>query len=146
MQELSTERLILVLQSDSAQGSLIQAVLVEDLQSQIIAINNTPDALDFLHHQEKYTDSQRPDLILLDLDLDGDKSGYDLLSIIKTDSDLKRIPIIVLSISERMEDIFKTYAVQSNCYVIRPSDREQLAQKLRRIRDFWLGIVTLPQK
>jgi len=145
MQDFSTQRLILVLQSDSAHGHLIQEVLAEnDMHPEIVVIDDTQDALAFLHHQGKYTTSRRPDLILLDLDLAGETTGYELLSGLKADPNLRRIPIIVLSLSDQAEDIFKTYAIQGNCYVIRPGDREQLAKIIRRIEDFWLRIVTLP--
>lgn len=147
MQDLSTQRLILVLQSDPAQGHLIQEVLAEnDVHPQIVAIAQTQEALDFLRRQGQYATSQRPDLILLDLDLVGETTGYDLLSFLKTDPYLRRIPTIVLTLSNRAEDIFKTYAVQGNCYVIRPGDREQLAGIIRRIEKFWLKIVTLPHE
>ena len=82
----------------------------------------------------------------LDLDLAGETTGYELLSVLKTDPALRRIPVIVLAMSDRAEDIFKTYAVQGNCYVIRPGDREQLVQIIRRIEGFWLKIVTLPHE
>lgn len=145
MQDFSTQRLILVLQSDPAHGHLIEEVLAEnDLHPQIITIANTQEALNFLRRQGKYTTSQRPDLILLDLDLSGKTTGYDLLSMLKADSGLRRIPVIVLTLSDQAEDIFKSYEIQGNCYVIRPGDRDQLAQIIRRIDDFWLRIVTLP--
>lgn len=147
MQDLSTQRLILVLQSDPSQGHLIQEVLAEnEMRPQIISIAQAQEALDFLHQQGQYATSQRPDLILLDLDLVDQTNSCDLLSVIKTDPNLRRIPVIVLTMSDRAEDIFNTYVVQGNCYVIRPGDREQLAQTIRRIEDFWLKIVTLPRE
>lgn len=145
MQDPSTRRLILVLQSDDADRQFMQAILTaNEQQPQIMALNNTQDALNFLQRQGQYAAAQRPDLILLDLDLDGVYSGYELLSHIKGDANLRRIPIIVLTLSDRTEDIFKTYASQGNCYVIRPGDRDQLSQIIHRIEEFWLNIVTLP--
>jgi two-component system, chemotaxis family, response regulator Rcp1 len=147
MQDLSTQRLILVLQSDPTYGHLIQEVLTEnEMHPQIVTIGHTQEALSFLRREGQYATSQRPDLILLDLDLTGETTGYDLLAVLKTDSGLRRIPIIVLTMSDRVEDIFNTYAVQGNCYVIRPGDRDQLVQIIRRIEDFWLKIVTLPRE
>jgi two-component system, chemotaxis family, response regulator Rcp1 len=147
MQDLLTQRLILVLQSDPTYGHLIQEVLAEnEMHPQIVTIGHTQEALNFLRREGQYAASQRPNLILLDLELTGETTGYDLLAVLKTDPDLKRIPIIVLTMSDRVEDIFNTYAVQGNCYVIRPGDRDQLAQIIRRIEDFWLKIVTLPRE
>lgn len=147
MQDPSTQRLILVLQSDPAQGEVIQSVLAaHEGQPQIVAIAQPQDALDFLLRQGAYTTAQRPDLILLDLDLGGDRDGHALLATIKSHERLRRIPIIVLTLSDHADDIFNTYATQGNCYVIRPGDRDRLAEITRRIEEFWLNIVTLPQE
>ncbi|MBF2079194.1 MAG: response regulator [Synechococcales cyanobacterium T60_A2020_003] len=153
MQDCSTQRLVLVWQSDSAYRSLIQKVLAEhDAHPNVVVIDYMQDASDFLQCQGNYTARPRPDLILLDLELAGESpdseafTGYDLLSMLKTDSRLKRIPIIVLTMSDSPEDIVKTYTVQGNCYVIRPGDRDQLVQTIQRIEDFWLNIVTLPSE
>jgi chemotaxis family two-component system response regulator Rcp1 len=147
MQDSTSQRLILVLQSDLAYGHLIQEVLAEnERRPQIVAIAEAPAALAFLRQQGEYANAPRPDLILLDLDLPGESTGYDLLSAIKTDPNLRRIPIIVLTLSDRAEDIFNTYAIQGNCYVIRPGDRERLVGIIQRIEEFWLKIVTLPQE
>lgn len=145
----SNHRLILVLQANPAYGTLIQTVLAEnDLHLQTLVMTQTQEALDFLRRQGPYSTSasQRPDLILLDLDLPGEPTGYDLLSSLKADPDLRRIPIIVLTLSDRIEDIFNSYSVQGNCYVIHPDNRDQLAGIIRRIQDFWLRIVTLPSE
>jgi len=147
MQDASNSRRILVLQSDLVQGQLIQEVLAEhELQPQIEAIAHSQTALAYLQRQEPFTTAQRPDLILLDLDLTGELSGRDLLAHIKADASLRRIPIIVLTLSSRTEDILHSYALQGNCYVIRPGDRDQLTQIIRRIEEFWLKIVTLPSE
>lgn len=122
------------------------------MHPQIVVIDQIQEALAFLKRQGQYTASPRPDLILLDLELAGESpdfdefTGHDLLSMLKTDPRLKRIPIIVLTTSGSPEDIVKTYTVQGNCYVIRPGDRDQLTQTIRRIEDFWLNIVTLPSE
>jgi len=147
MQDPSTQRLMLVLQSDPASGELIQSVLAaHGGQTQMVAIADPQDALDFLLRQGAYPAAPRPDLILLDLDLGGTHSGYELLATIKGDERLRRIPIIVLTLSDQAGDIFKTYAAQGNCYVIRPGDRDRLVEIVRRIEEFWLNIVTLPQE
>jgi len=148
MQDPSSPRLILVLQSDPAHGQFIQSVLGRsELNAQMVAIADTQEALHFLQRRGQHTLAPRPDLILLDLDLSGnDHSGHDLLASIKSDASLRRIPVIVLTLSDSTEDIFRTYAMQGNCYVIRPGDREHLTQTIHRIEEFWLNIVTLPQE
>lgn len=145
MQAPSTPRLVLILQSDPSHMHLIQKVLAEhETHPQVVAIADSQEALNFLRRQGQYETAQRPDLILLDLELPGTTESHALLSILKGDPHLRRIPIIVLTLSDHPEDIFATYALQGNCYVIRPGDRDELTRTIQRIEEFWLTIVTLP--
>ena|ERR671933_2189320 len=144
MEESSAERLILVVQDNPDHSRLIEEALNEKTgRYQIIAIADGVEAMDFLHRQGNYADATRPDLILLDLNLPG-KDGKELLAEIKADPQLRQIPIVVLTICANEEDIFRSYALQGNCYVIKSSDLEQLFQIVKRIEEFWLEIVTLP--
>lgn len=144
MEKSPAERLILVLEDNPDHTRLIKDALHENsLQHQIVAIADGTQAMDFLHRRGDYVDAPRPDLILLDLNLPG-KDGRELLAEIKADSRLRRIPIVVLTLSAAEEDIFKSYALQGNCYVIKSSDLEQLYQLVKHIEEFWFGIVTLP--
>ncbi len=144
MEESPAERLILVVQDSPEHTDLIKAALNENSgRRKIVAISDGLQALDFLHRRGNYADARRPDLILLDLNLP-EKDGRELLAEIKADQQLRRIPIVVLTISANEEDIFRSYALQGNCYVIKSCDLEQLFQLVKRIEEFWLGIVTLP--
>jgi chemotaxis family two-component system response regulator Rcp1 len=80
---------------------------------------------------------------LLDLDLP-DADGLNILAMIKGNDQLRRIPIIVLTVNDRAEDIFRSYALQGNCYVLKSNDLESLSGVAKRIEEFWLQIVTLP--
>ena len=147
MEIISPSRFVLVLQSDPAHVHLIQTVLTEnEMCSDVMAIADSQEALRFLHRQEHYETAQRPDLILLDLDLPGKHDRHELLSTIKGDPMLRRIPIIVLTLADHTDDIFTTYALHGNCHVIKSGDREQLTRTIQRIEAFWLNIVTLPGK
>lgn len=145
MQAPSTPRLILVLQSDPVHVHLIQEVLADnEMRPQVVAIADDQEALAFLRRQGPYETAPRPDLILLDLELPGAPDSRALLATLKGDPILRRIPIIVLTLSDQSEDIFNAYALQGNCYVIKSGDRDRLTQIIRRIEEFWLKIVTLP--
>lgn len=95
------------------------------------------EALAFLYREGRYRDAPRPDLILLDLNLPR-KNGREVLARIKEDSDLHRIPVIVLTISTAEEDIITSYNLHANCYVIKPVNLEQFFQVIQSIRRFWL--------
>ena len=101
------------------------------------------EAMAFLRKEGKYADVPRPHLILLDLNLPR-KDGREVLSEIKGDECLKRIPVVVLTTSNDERDIFKTYDLHVNCYITKPIDFEQFLQVVRSIKDFWLTIVQLP--
>jgi len=101
------------------------------------------EAMDFLNRKGKYKDVPRPDIVLLDLNLPK-KDGREVLQEIKTDPDLKRIPVVVLTTSKAEEDVMKTYNLHANCYVTKPVDLEKFIVVVRSIDVFWLTIVTLP--
>ena len=101
------------------------------------------EALDFLRRQGKHTGAIRPDLILLDLNLPK-KDGREVLAEIKEDVDLRRIPVVILTISKAEEDIFKTYDLHANCYITKPVDLDRFMEVVKAVEDFWLAIVKLP--
>ncbi len=144
MEESPVGRLILVVEDNPEHTRLIKDALNDNLgQRKIVAIADGVQAMDFLHRRGNYADATRPDLILLDLNLPG-KDGREVLAEIKAEPQLRRIPIVVFTISATEEDIFRSYALQGNCYVIKSSNLDQLFHIVKRIEEFWLGIVTLP--
>jgi two-component system, chemotaxis family, response regulator Rcp1 len=101
------------------------------------------EAMDFLRRKGKYASAPRPDIILLDLNLPK-MDGREVLQAIKTDSDLKRIPVVVLTTSKAEEDVLRTYSLHANCYVTKPVDLEKFIVVVKSIDAFWLTVVTLP--
>lgn len=145
--ELATERLILVIEENPQHAQLIQAALQADGEPHQLVVLNDEEAIEFLHKQGKYSNASRPDLILLNLNASGNLSnqkGQEILADVKADPQLRRIPIIVLTTSDDEADILSSYALQGNCYVIKSVDLDQLSKAIKRIKAFWLGIVTLP--
>ncbi|XWK88284.1 MAG: response regulator [Phormidium sp.] len=144
MEKSPVERLILIVEDNPDHAKLITNALTESsTHYRIVNLADGTQAMDFLHHRGEYADARRPDLILLDLHLPG-KDGKGILAEIKADPQLHRIPIVVLTISHSEADIFGTYALQGNCYVIKSDDLQDLTQTIKRIEEFWLRIVTLP--
>ncbi|MBW2265844.1 MAG: response regulator [Deltaproteobacteria bacterium] len=101
------------------------------------------EAMTFLRRQGEYTDAPRPDVILLDLNLPK-KDGREVLADIKGDDDLRRIPVVILTVSGAEEDIMKTYNLHANCYIQKPLDLGQFIEVVKSIENFWLSIVKLP--
>ncbi len=101
------------------------------------------EALAFLNGEGKYADVPRPELILLDLNLPK-KDGRDVLAEIKSNGDMRRIPVVVLTTSRSEEDILKSYDLNANCYITKPVDLDQFISVVKSINEFWLSIVKLP--
>jgi chemotaxis family two-component system response regulator Rcp1 len=102
------------------------------------------EAIAFLRREGQFSDAVRPDLILLDLNLPR-KDGREVLADIKSDPDLKTIPVVVLTTSRAEQDVLHSYELQANCYITKPVDLEQFITVVRSIENFWLTIVTLPR-
>lgn len=101
------------------------------------------EAMAFLRRTGKYAKVPRPDMVLLDLNLPK-KNGKEVLAEIKADQDLKRIPVVILTISKDEEDILRSYDLHANCYITKPIDLSQFIKVVQAIEDFWLTIVKLP--
>lgn len=102
------------------------------------------EALDFLHNRGEYTDTPRPDIILLDLNLPR-KDGDELLANLNSESsDLSKIPVIVLTSSRAEEDIVQSYELQANAYMTKPVDPVEFIEIIQSFKTFWLDVVTLP--
>ena len=101
------------------------------------------EALEFLHQSGKYAGVPRPDIILLDLNLPK-KDGRQVLSEIKSDEELRPIPVVILTTSQAEEDVLRSYDLHANCYVTKPVDLEKFITVVQSIDRFWLTIATLP--
>jgi chemotaxis family two-component system response regulator Rcp1 len=103
------------------------------------------EALAYLRREGQYANARQPDLILLDLNLPK-KSGREVLAEIKADPDLRRIPVVILTVSKAEEDVLKSYNLHANCYITKPVDLDQFLGVVKSIEDFWLTVVVLPPR
>ena len=140
-------------------GEVIDILLVEDnegdarlakeamrdskIRNALHHVSDGEEAMAFLRRQGAHANAPRPDLILLDLNLPK-KDGRQVLAEIKDDEDLKRIPVVILTVSSAEEDILKAYNLHANCYITKPIDLAQFMKVVRSVEDFWLTIVKLP--
>jgi chemotaxis family two-component system response regulator Rcp1 len=113
------------------------------LLNHISVVSDGEEAMAFLRREGKYVEATRPDLILLDLNLPK-KDGREVLAEIKTDEQLRRIPVVVLTTSSAEQDILKTYDLHANCYITKPVNLDQFSAVVRAIEEFWFTIVKLP--
>ncbi|HNB50346.1 MAG TPA: response regulator [Anaerolineales bacterium] len=122
-----------------AREALAEAKIINTLH----VVEDGVEAIEFLHRQGKFAKTPRPDLILLDLNLPR-KNGREVLEEIKSDENLKAIPVVILTTSEAEEDVLRSYDLHANCYVVKPVGFENFLNAVRSISDFWFNIVTLP--
>jgi len=120
-----------------------EALKESKVANELITMTNGQEAVDYLYRRGRYADATVPDIILLDLNLPR-KDGREVLKEIKSDKNLKKIPVVVLTISKDEQDILKAYDLHANCYITKPIDLEKFIELVRSIEDFWLTIVKLP--
>jgi two-component system, chemotaxis family, response regulator Rcp1 len=120
-----------------------EALGMGKLHNSLHVVQDGVAAMEFLRKSGKYAKSPRPDLIILDLNLPK-KDGRQVLTEIKEDQDLKRIPVVILTSSRAEEDILKTYNLHANCYITKPIEFEKFLNVVKSIEEFWLSIVVLP--
>ena len=121
----------------------MEALKTGKVRNKLMVAEDGVVAMEMLRKEGPYAGIPTPDLILLDLNLPR-KNGREVLAEVKTDEALKRIPVVVLTISRAEEDIVKSYGLNANCYINKPVDLAQFLKVVRSIEDFWLTVVTLP--
>ena len=145
--------------STTDNGKIIDILLVEDsegdarlamealrdskVRNTLHRVADGEQAIAFLRKEGAYAGVPRPDLILLDLNLPR-MDGREVLAEIKADDKLKRIPVVILTVSSAEEDILRTYNLHANCFITKPLGLEKFLEVVRSIEGFWLAIVTLP--
>ncbi|WP_276259464.1 response regulator [Haloglomus litoreum] len=140
-------------------GNPIEILLVEDnpgdvrltrkafedagLVNNLHVVNDGVSAMEYLRQEGEYADSERPDMVLLDLNLPR-KSGEDVLADIKHDEELKRIPVVILTSSDAEEDMIRTYNEHANAYLTKPVDFQGFLDVVGRVEGFWISVVEFP--
>ncbi|HBQ98919.1 MAG TPA: response regulator [Cyanobacteria bacterium UBA11691] len=133
-----------MIEDNSAHVRLIQEGFKQITRPyQIRSVDNGVDAIAYLRSEPPFTERLLPDLVLLDLNLPR-KNGREVLAEIKTDPKLKHIPILILSTSQRPEDIQESYQLHANCYLHKPNNLKQLFHLVEQIETFWFRTVSLP--
>ena len=148
MSDLSDARPVEILLVEDSPGDvrLTQEALKDSkLLNNLHVTRDGVEAMDFLQRKGKYESAVRPDVVLLDLNMPR-KDGRQVLKEVKEDEELKRIPIVILTISKADEDIIRTYELGANCYITKPVDLEQFNKVVKAIDNFWFEVVTLPPK
>jgi CheY-like chemotaxis protein len=126
---------------------LIKEAFEESLVSNsIYFVEDGVELMDYLRHQDKFSDphtAPMPDLILLDLNMPR-KDGREALAEIKSDPNLRYIPVVVLTTSKAEEDIIRSYDIGAASYITKPVTFDGLVNAIRGLGQYWVQIVRLP--
>ncbi len=137
--------ILLVEDSPSDTDLTVEALQAGRISSNLSHVEDGVEAMEFLHRRNPYAGAPRPDLILLDLNLPR-KDGREVLAELKSDPDLRTIPVVVLTTSHDDRDVVQAYRLQANCYIAKPVDFVQFVNVIRSIEHFWLEVAALPLK
>ena len=137
---------ILLVEDNLGDIRLIEEVFKDaKIENNMQVAQDGEKAMKILRREGKYAHVNRPDLILLDLNLPK-MDGKEVLREIKEDEDLKCIPVIILTTSTSKKDILETYKHNANCYINKPFDFDHLLKVINNIENFWLNTVKLPPR
>jgi CheY-like chemotaxis protein len=145
MPTASPRSIDILLVEDSPTDALMtrEALEFSKVVNRLHVVENGVDALAFLRREGRFSDAPRPGLILLDLNLPR-KSGREVLVEIKSNPELKSIPVVILSTSMAEDDITQSYGLHANCYITKPVEFYKFAEAIQSVREFWFDVVTLP--
>lgn len=143
----SSKSILIVEDNDDDYMATVRAFKKANLANPINRCTNGDQALDYLFHRGEFSDpgsAPQPSIILLDLNLPG-TDGRGVLSAIKADPNLMKIPVIVLTTSDAEQDIERCYAAGANSYVKKPVDLEGFIKAIARLTEYWLDVSILPK-
>ncbi|MCX4390346.1 response regulator [Micromonospora peucetia] len=137
---------ILVVDDDPGDVLMIEEALADsDVDKVIDIVSDGEEAMEFLRREGRHAAARRPDVILLDLNMPR-MDGRQVLSEVKSDEDLRTIPIVVLTTSNADTDIVGSYTLQANAYVTKPIDLDDFNDVVHRIDEFFGRVVVLPKR
>lgn len=145
---MNNGRVVILMADDDADDraftkeALRESRLVNDLHF----VENGEELMDYLHGRGAFAApgvAPRPGLILLDLNMPK-KDGREALAEIKSDPELRRIPVVVLTTSKAEEDVLRSYDLGANSFISKPVTFAGLVNVMRELGKYWFEIVERP--
>ncbi len=137
---------ILLVEDNEGDIVLTQEVFESSgLENPISIARDGEEALDYIYQRNNFANAERPDLILLDINIPK-INGKEVLGIIKNDENLKTIPVIMLTTSSADDDILDSYRNHANCFITKPMSFEGFSDAVSEIKNFWFSRATLVSK
>jgi len=137
---------VLLVEDDPGDVLMTREAFEENkVANRLAVVSDGVAAMAYLRREGEYADVPRPDLVLLDLNLPR-MDGREVLAAMKSDADLRHIPVVVLTTSEAEEDVLRSYSLHANAYVTKPVDFSRFIEVVRQIDDFFVTVVRLPRR
>jgi CheY-like chemotaxis protein len=106
-------------------------------------VRDGEEALAYLRRQGRYHDAKKPGLILLDINMPK-KNGFEVLQEMKADVDLRHIPVVMLTTSDRENDVVKSYATGACSFVTKPMDFDKFGEVAQQLALYWALVARVP--
>lgn len=140
--DLKSAHILLVEDNEGDILLTLDAFEESKLKTKVSVARNGQEALDFLYKKGEFIAVQRPDLILLDINIPI-YNGLEVLKIIKLDETLMKIPVIMLTTSASQKDVEKAYSNYCNSYIKKPLEMGEFINVVLKIEEFWLELTIL---
>lgn len=137
---------VLLVEDDPGDVLMTREAFEENkVANNLTVVSDGVEAMAYLRKEGEHAEAPTPDLVLLDLNLPR-MDGREVLAAMKSDEELRRIPVVVLTTSEAEEDVLRSYSLHANAYVTKPVDFERFIDVVRQIDDFFVSVVRLPSR
>jgi two-component system, response regulator len=135
---------VLLVEDNEDDIVLIEEAFAEaKLMNVICKVRDGEDALAYLRQVEPYTHRRRPGLVLLDINMPK-KNGFEVLQAMKADPLLQSLPVVMLTTSDREDDIVRSYTYGACSYIRKPMSLAQFAQVVKGFELYWTMVSRVP--
>ena len=140
--------IVILMADDDADDRMLTRDALDESRvlNELRFVEDGEELMDYLHRRGKYADAEsspKPGLILLDLNMPK-KDGREALKEIKSDPNLRRIPVVIMTTSKAEEDIFRSYDFGASSFITKPVTFDRLVDLMKAIGEYWVEFVELP--
>lgn len=137
---------VLLIDDDECDQLTFRRLLkAEGIDAELLTAKDGREALDLLLSDQPGQQADKPDLILLDLNM-GILNGFDTLKILKASDRTKSTPVVVLTTSSSVRDIEASYALGANSYIVKPTSLDDFGKTVRSLKEYWADLVVTPDR
>jgi CheY-like chemotaxis protein len=148
MTKMNGQPIVILMADDDADDRMLTKDALQESRvlNELRFVEDGEELMDYLHRKGKYADpdsSPKPGLILLDLNMPK-KDGREALKEIKSDPNLRRIPVVIMTTSKAEEDVFRSYDFGASSFITKPVTFDRLVDLMKAIGEYWVEFVELP--